>query len=565
MAYWGNEPAKVAVKVGSDAITTTQIEDGQVYTADLQDDAVTANKVDDDGTGFRMGSLGLGTAVSGSHKLTVGGTATFSGDITGTLATASQPNITSVGTIGTGVWEGTPITSAYLNASQTAITSVGSLTGLTIDASDPILTLKSDGDGNANTGYVAWQSNNGTSEGWLGYGSTGDSAFKLYLPSGNDHIEFLPNATSALTLTSSSATFTGKITQEGDVGLGSYAATFKNTNSTRAGGVLIDTTFNNSGLDEPLLAVRMAGTSIFNVSSNNSATFAGTVTVNNSSHSSLAINSPSDATASWTYYKQNGTLRWATGREGNSTNYQIANASWGVMMDMEQDGDVTFAKAVTIGDSSGSDELLVQGGSFPVARINNMGGGETGIRFRSYENGSNQLHVDIKAQETGNETGTFKIYVPHSTEALSIDHNQNATFAGLVKTGKIYTQEGNGTIDGSGNGDGSLVDTPYTVTLDMPEGSHILTATMGRTEVHMIATYLIHCAPYASSVINCSVTQLAKNAYGGNGDITVTNQNNSTAFGFNSTSAGEIKITFINDDSTSWQYWDWSYICLNNK
>ena len=99
MAYWGNEPAKVAVKVGSDAITTTQIEDGQVYTADLQDDAVTANKIDDDGTGFRMGSLGLGAAVSGSHKLTVGGTATFSGDITGTLATASQGNITSVGTL----------------------------------------------------------------------------------------------------------------------------------------------------------------------------------------------------------------------------------------------------------------------------------------------------------------------------------------------------------------------------------------------------------------------------------------------------------------------------------
>ena len=80
-----------------------------------------------------------------------------------------------------------------------------------------------------------------------------------------------------------------------------------------------------------------------------------------------------------------------------------------------------------------------------------------------------------------------------------------------------------------------------------------------------MATYLIHCAPYASSVINCSVTQLAKNAYGGNSDITVTNQNNSTAFGFNSSSAGEIKITFINNDSTSWQYWDWSYICLNNK
>ena len=110
MAYWGNEPAKVAVKVGANVITTTEIADGQVYTADILDDAITAQKVDDDGTGFRMGSLGLGASVSGSEKLTVGGTASFSGAITGnltgnasgtaaTVTTAAQPNITSVGTL----------------------------------------------------------------------------------------------------------------------------------------------------------------------------------------------------------------------------------------------------------------------------------------------------------------------------------------------------------------------------------------------------------------------------------------------------------------------------------
>ena len=40
--------------------------------------------------------------------------------------------ITSLGTIGTGVWQGTPITSAYLNATQTAITSVGTLGALNL-------------------------------------------------------------------------------------------------------------------------------------------------------------------------------------------------------------------------------------------------------------------------------------------------------------------------------------------------------------------------------------------------------------------------------------------------
>ena len=99
MAYHGNAPADVALVVGQDVITTTEIQDATIATADIASDAITATKVDDDGTGFQMGSLGLGTAVSGSHKLTVGGTAKFSGDITGTLATASQPNITSVGTL----------------------------------------------------------------------------------------------------------------------------------------------------------------------------------------------------------------------------------------------------------------------------------------------------------------------------------------------------------------------------------------------------------------------------------------------------------------------------------
>ena len=99
MAYYGNAPADVALVVGQDVITTTEIQDSTIATADIANDAITALKIDDDGTGFQMGSLGLGTAVSGSEKLTVGGTASFSGDITGTLATSAQTNITSVGTL----------------------------------------------------------------------------------------------------------------------------------------------------------------------------------------------------------------------------------------------------------------------------------------------------------------------------------------------------------------------------------------------------------------------------------------------------------------------------------
>jgi len=99
---------------------------------------------------------------------------------------------------------------------------------------------------------------------------------KINFVSGNSTALELGGTVSGNTIRGTS-TFAGQINQVGDTGTGAYAATFKNTNSTRAGGILIDTTFNNSSFDEPLLAVRMAGTDIFNVSSNGTSTFAGLI------------------------------------------------------------------------------------------------------------------------------------------------------------------------------------------------------------------------------------------------------------------------------------------------
>ena len=79
MGYLGNEPADVAVTVGQGVIDASHIQDSSITTADLGNDAVTPNKIDDDGTGFQMGSLGLGGAVSGSDKLTVSGATTITG------------------------------------------------------------------------------------------------------------------------------------------------------------------------------------------------------------------------------------------------------------------------------------------------------------------------------------------------------------------------------------------------------------------------------------------------------------------------------------------------------
>jgi len=128
MAYYGNEPADVALKVGSGVITATEIQDASISTADISNDAITPAQLDDDGTGFQIGSLGIGAAVTGSNKLHVEGPAHFTGNITGTIGTASQTNITSVGTIGTGVWNGTKVASAYLD-DDTAHLSGSTFTG----------------------------------------------------------------------------------------------------------------------------------------------------------------------------------------------------------------------------------------------------------------------------------------------------------------------------------------------------------------------------------------------------------------------------------------------------
>jgi len=55
--------------------------------------------------------------------------ANIEGNLTGTIQTASQTNITGVGTISTGVWQGTAIASAYLDADTAHLTTNQTFTG----------------------------------------------------------------------------------------------------------------------------------------------------------------------------------------------------------------------------------------------------------------------------------------------------------------------------------------------------------------------------------------------------------------------------------------------------
>ena len=162
-------------KIADNAISAAKIPDGTIATGHIADNAVTAAKIPDNVLTATMlpDNVILATHIPNATNLTLGTvTANLTGDVTGnvtgTLQTAAQTNITSVGTIGTGVWQGTAIASGYiaadaitgakiaddaidsehytdgsidaahLAAAQTNITSLGTLTGLTGGTGDLI-------------------------------------------------------------------------------------------------------------------------------------------------------------------------------------------------------------------------------------------------------------------------------------------------------------------------------------------------------------------------------------------------------------------------------------------
>jgi len=166
------------------------LDDKAVSSAKLDDDAVTAAKLDDDGTGFQVGDLGVGGSLTSGDKLTVTGRARVSGGIigdltgdvtgdvtgntSGTAATVtggtqasitSAANLATVGTIGTGVWQGTAIASAYLDADTAHLSGTQTFSGAKTFSSGVQLnsdvTLKTlaklygaEGNGNASNRYI---------------------------------------------------------------------------------------------------------------------------------------------------------------------------------------------------------------------------------------------------------------------------------------------------------------------------------------------------------------------------------------------------------------------------
>ena len=131
MAYIGKVPADVLIDPMVDSAAIT---DATIVTADLANDAVTSAKLAADSVDSSelidgsVDNVHLAGSIAVNKTLLAGGTGlTLS---TNTLnVDAAQTQITSVGTIGTGVWNGTAVASAYLDADTAHLSTTQTFTG----------------------------------------------------------------------------------------------------------------------------------------------------------------------------------------------------------------------------------------------------------------------------------------------------------------------------------------------------------------------------------------------------------------------------------------------------
>jgi hypothetical protein len=131
MAYIGKTPADVLI---DPHVESSSITDLTIATADIANDAITNAKIADsqiDSEHYVDGSIDnehLAGSIAMNKTAFVAGTGlTLS---TNTLnVDAAQTQITSVGTIGTGVWNGTAIASAYLDADTAHLSGTQTFSG----------------------------------------------------------------------------------------------------------------------------------------------------------------------------------------------------------------------------------------------------------------------------------------------------------------------------------------------------------------------------------------------------------------------------------------------------
>ena len=263
MAYYGFKPAEQAIQVGDNTIVSADIVDGVIVNADINASAAIA---------LSKTQLVAGTGITlATNTLNVD---------------AAQTQITSVGTIGTGVWQGTAVASAYLDADTAHLSGTQTFSGaktfssaVNVALSDASVSPSSDADdlvveNNGACGITIASAAN--SVGSLRFADSGAShAGMLYYSHASNFMKFYTDATERMIINNAGLVGIGTsdpgavLETTGSID-DNWAGRFENTHS---GGYGLMAKIAGASVNEYALQIRSGSTHLFKVMGNGVSTW----------------------------------------------------------------------------------------------------------------------------------------------------------------------------------------------------------------------------------------------------------------------------------------------------
>jgi len=409
MAYYGNEPAKVAVKVGSGVITATELADDSITTADIIADAITPTELDEDGTGFQVGTLGVGAAVSGGHALLVSGSSSFGNAFTSGYFQSSSSGIG---------FRAAALSYDTLYYSGSNRIGFSGSTTQRFDCTAATFT------GTIGSGAITSSGNISSTAGNIDIAATK----KIFLDGGGDTYIQEDSANNIL-FQSTSATFAGTVYAQGS---GSA------TNRLE----FIADTMKSLGSD--LVFATDGGTTLTLTRNDNNATFAGSVGIGGvgvHAGGSLHVGGTNGIRLD-----DNTNLNWSTPKivGNNSSDFLKFSTSTTDVFTLIG-ANATFAGAVGVGGvtattyHNNADNFVIYEASAPGMTIAG-GANNVGRIFFAEGTASDTADTGWHGYIDYNHNNHRMSFGTNNAEALAFDSSRNATFAGTVtQTGNYFT------------------------------------------------------------------------------------------------------------------------------
>ena len=200
------------------------LDDATVITAKIGDDAITAAKLDDDGTGFQVGDLGVGGSLTSGDKLTVTGrlraSAGIIGALTGNATTATT--LATARTIGGVSFDGSANIAVTLAATATTLATARAINGVDFNGSAAITVTAAAGTLSGNTLKSTVTASSLTSVGTLtGLSVDGGTSSLNRGNSSGDILDVRGQNTSQMKVTTTAFTVTPNAAFTGNIGVGS--------------------------------------------------------------------------------------------------------------------------------------------------------------------------------------------------------------------------------------------------------------------------------------------------------------------------------------------------------